>query len=80
MFIESNFGPLKVMRYCVCNLRILALKNFTFSHTLYAFSRDSENNKVTDVAVLSLNFPMQPAVQCMSGTLSSGVQWLGRDI
>ena len=58
MLIERNFGPLKVMRYCVCNLRILALKNFTFSHTLYLFNRDSENNQVTGVAVLSLTFPM----------------------
>jgi len=65
------------MRYYVCYLRILTLKNFTFCHTLYVFSRDSESNLVTGVAVLSLTFPMQPPIHCISGTLSSGITRLG---
>ena len=43
------------MLYYVCNLRILALNNFTFCHTLYVLKRDSENNRVTGVAVTFTN-------------------------
>jgi hypothetical protein len=48
MLNERNFDPLKVMRYYACYLRILALKNFTFFHTLFVFNRDSENNQMTE--------------------------------
>jgi hypothetical protein len=45
MLIEPNFDPLKVMRYYVCYVRILALNNSVFCHTLYVLNRDSEINQ-----------------------------------